>query len=443
MYPQGIYDDFPKDGVTVVFGPDLKQRIRDAIGNDCHTDPTSCREKLMPILENTDVHTHAKRFILISAFLIADVVVSLSWLLATAAGAATGAGAAWLASDVPALRLSYSDLAQIHDLGKADKIAVKQGIDATPTTIVVPAMSDAPAPTGADPITMETLTTDSEIAKKGDIVFHIPADTARRVEDFLAMFGVKSLVDSCEGYDFFNPQKSRVRRGKRADTIENCLRQVQNFNAEWIEAVPQDALQLAQQNFPNQPGAGQVVNFPVPNTMADGVQIVVTTYQVVLQHWRARQTAPVPAPEFDVRLLAQSTIGLTILLRVIMGAGQLALNVVLPQSAVSTNLKEDEFSCAKDVLCKDDACGAQENGVDMPRRNAFCKKVRCSSFPFIPQSDSSCSRRQRAANAKVSVILPTLGFRETTWTSNTNGWRSSSKRPTNENKSLSPSAAAT
>jgi hypothetical protein len=249
IYPQGIYDDFPKDGVTVVFGPDLKQRISVAIGNNCHTDLTSCRERLMPILHNTDLHTHTKRFILITAFVIGDVVASVSYLLSVAAAAAAGAGTgAWLASEVPAVRLSYSDLAQIHDLGKADKIAIQQGTDATPTIIVVPAMSEAPTPTGPDFIIMETLTADSDIAKKGDIVYHIPTDAARRIQDFLAMFGVKSLVDSCEGHDLFNPQKSRVRRGKRANTIEECLRQLNNFNAEWIEAVPQNVLQLAPEN---------------------------------------------------------------------------------------------------------------------------------------------------------------------------------------------------
>jgi hypothetical protein len=444
IYPQGIYDDFPKDGVTVVFGPDLKQRISVAIGNNCHTDLTSCRERLMPILQNTDLHTHTKRFILITAFVIGDVVASVSYLLSVAAAAAAGAGTgAWLASEVPAVRLSYSDLAQIHDSGKANKIAIQQGTDATPTTIVVPAMSEAPTPTGPDFITMETITADSDIAKKGDIVYHIPTDAARRIQDFLAMFGVKSLVDSCEGHDLFNPQKSRVRRGKRANTIEECLRQLNNFNADWIEAVPQNALQLAPQNFPNQPGPGQAVDFPVQGTMVDGVQVVVTTYHVMMQHRRIVQAAPVPVQGLDLNVLAVAAVGLTILTHAIMFAGQVGLKVVLPQSAISRDIRDDDFSCPKDILCINDACGAQKSGSEIAQRNAYCTKVCYPDCPiYVSEANLSCSRKTRAASAKALRIPITSSSRETTWTNNTSGWRSSSKRATTQKSSSSPSAVA-
>jgi hypothetical protein len=371
MYPQGIYDDFPKDGVTVVFGPDLKQRIKDAIGDDCQNNPGSCRDRLMPVLQNTDVHTHAKRFILISAFLITDVVAALSYLLVAGSAAAAGAGAAWLASDVPAVKLDYSDLAQIHDLGKVDKIVVEQGENATPTTIAVPAVTETPTPTGSAFITMETLTADSEKAKKGDIIFHIPVDTAHRIQDFLAMLGVQSLVETCKGFDLFNPQNSRVRRDKRADSIETCLRAVANFAPEWIEGAPEDVLQLAPQNIPNLPGTGQGVAFPVQNVMVDGGRVVVMVYHVVLQHERPA----IPAPGLNYLTLARSATGLTILLHVVMHAGQMALDIVLPQSSVATDVKEDEFSCPADMLCVDDACGAQKNDVEIPQRNAFCTKV--------------------------------------------------------------------
>jgi hypothetical protein len=191
------------------------------------------------------------------------------------------------------------------------------------------------------------------------------------------MFGVKSLVDSCEGYDLFNPQKSRFRRGKRGNNIETCLRELSNFASEWVEAIPQNALQLAPQNLPNLPGPGQAISFPIQNTMIDGVQVVVTTYHIVFQHRGVR--APVPTgqgPEFDLKVVALASVGLTILTHVIMHAGQMALQIVLPQNAITRDVREDDFNCPKDMLCVNDACGAQKSGVEIAQRNAFCKKVR-------------------------------------------------------------------
>jgi hypothetical protein len=381
MYPQGFYDDFPKDGVTVVFGPDLKQRIKDAIGNDCQSNPTSCRERLIPIIQNTDVNTHTKRFVMVTAFVVGEVVMALSYLLAA------GAGAAWLVTDVPAVRLSYSDLAQLHDIGHTDSVVIDQGEGTTPTTGTVPTMSEAPTSTGKDLITMETLTADSSEAKKGDIVYHIPADTASRLQDFLAMLGVQSLMESCKGHDLFKlGQSSRVRRAKRANTIEACLRDLGNLAADYIEGAPQNALQLAQQNFPNLPGAGQVVNFPAQNAMVDGVQVVVRTYHIVLRH---REVAPAPGgalQPFNVPIYVTVSIGLTILVWAVMHAGEVAQYVVLPQGAVVADLKEDDLSCPKDIRCFDDACGAQGDNENIAQRNAFCKKVRCSNHSIHPRS---------------------------------------------------------
>jgi len=59
-----------------------------------------------------------------------------------------------------------------------------------------------------------------------------------------------------------------------------------------------------------------------------------------------------------------------------MSAGQLLADIWIPKSAVSTDIKEDEFACPKDILCVDEECEAQQDNQEVAVRNAFCKTVR-------------------------------------------------------------------
>jgi len=275
MFPRGIYDDFPQDGVTIAFGPNLKKRIRDAIGDDCKANPEDCRKRLTRVIQNTEIGTHSKRFILVTSFLVGAIVKVTVELLV----AATIAGIAWeAAQNIPSVRHEYSDLTQIQELGNADTFAIRPGPSANPTTVNFPAMSDAPTPAGKEKITIETLTSDSGDRKKGDIVYHIPEDSARRIQDLLGMLGVQSLVDSCKGYDLFRPQNSRMRR---ADTLEDCLRQVANMVPDLMETIPEDAVQLAEQFIPEAPAAGQAIQFSVQNALVDGVHVVAISYRII------------------------------------------------------------------------------------------------------------------------------------------------------------------
>jgi hypothetical protein len=87
--------------------------------------------------------------------------------------------------------------------------------------------------------------------------------------------------------------------------------------------------------------------------MVDGVQIVVTTYQIVLRHRRPRGVTPAPSgtKQFSIPALISALVGLIVLAHSIIYAGEVTLNIVLPQGAVVTDLKEYEFSCPKDTRC--------------------------------------------------------------------------------------------
>ena len=336
------------------------------MGPNCKEEPDECRERLVPVLHNTDIGTHSKRFVLFGTVQLGIMAATLTAeLLVIAAVAALIAYEA-----IPAVKYEYSDMDQIHDTGSAQTIAVQQGPDADAKTITIPAVPIAPTPTDAGEITLETLAADADGHKKGDIVYHIPLDSARRIQDFLAMLGIQDLVDACQGYDLFNPQLSRVSRGKRADTIEQCLEQVARFVPGFMEGIPENAVQLAQRNFPAQPGPGQAIGFPVQNIMVQDVYVVVIPYHALRAHMM-----PAPVPRFYVPAFVSSAVGWAIVSFVVMHAGQMALDIWLPQNAVSTDITEDAFACPEDILCIEDACGAQEDDVEIEQRNAFCKKV--------------------------------------------------------------------
>ena len=78
----------------------------------------------------------------------------------------------------------YNDLNQIHQLKYSYTIAFQYDAMGTPNTITVPALSKTPTPTDEDMIALETLTADAGERKAGDIVYHIPEDSARRIQDF-------------------------------------------------------------------------------------------------------------------------------------------------------------------------------------------------------------------------------------------------------------------
>ena len=94
-----------------------------------------CRAALQPVLHNTDVHKHTKRFVLLAAFLLAELV-ALVWVESYI----IFAEAAYLATEEPPrnMKLGVEDLRQIQSIGSASKIAYVTSGGATATTMDVP-----------------------------------------------------------------------------------------------------------------------------------------------------------------------------------------------------------------------------------------------------------------------------------------------------------------
>jgi hypothetical protein len=63
IYPTGVYDTFPSDGLTIAFGPELREKIE-------ITREQQCRNALSSVLQTTDVSMHVKRFIPVAAWLL-------------------------------------------------------------------------------------------------------------------------------------------------------------------------------------------------------------------------------------------------------------------------------------------------------------------------------------------------------------------------------------
>lgn len=100
--------------------------------------------------------------------------------------------------------------------------------------------------------TIETLTADKDGHKSGSVVYHIPEHAADRIQDFLAITGIKETQNICKD-----------QHTKRTDNLQECLRQLQRHALDFAEAEPSDLMQLSPQNIPAVPGQGQVISFPI------------------------------------------------------------------------------------------------------------------------------------------------------------------------------------
>lgn len=386
MYPRGIYDDFPKEGVTMAFGPDLKKRIIDAMGNDCAANREACRDRLMPIIHSTDIQKHSKRFVLVlSAFLVATIVqITVEVLIAAAA-----AGIAYEVAH--SVKYEHSDLHQMEAMGQSDTYAIQPGSSAKPTTITPPKMAPLPQPTGQGDITFEALTADIGDWKAGDVVYHIPVDNARIIQDYMKVIGLQQVMDTCKGYKILEPNinpltgstASRVRRQHSSIStggIQNCLNMIRDFVPRLIEGVPLSAIKVAQPNVPLLPGPGQPINYPFPKVSLPGSteSLASAIYRNTISHMQPRpdwKPEILSRTEIDAQVLSEVALGEILMDEAIAHDGRIALDVRVKLATMTRTLTEEEFKCPKDILCLKLDCLGQIEGYPVEKRNAFCKAV--------------------------------------------------------------------
>ncbi|KAF2855529.1 hypothetical protein T440DRAFT_513642 [Plenodomus tracheiphilus IPT5] len=212
VYPTGIYDEIPAEGITLIMGPDLRKSLRETMETHCK---------------------HTKRVlamfgIALGTLLFANVSAEVLRLSAEAKHI----------YDIPkAIKLGHGDLIQFHSLGPASTIAFE----------VNPTMA---------PVTA----TYSYSCWLRDIVYHVPEPAAIRLHDYLAQMGAQKVFQ-----DFLSGKK-------RADT--SCLEPATLQFARLVPDGPEGLIQLANIPEPPPPGVGQALGFPLPAYPVNGHYIV-------------------------------------------------------------------------------------------------------------------------------------------------------------------------
>ncbi|KAH7123541.1 hypothetical protein B0J11DRAFT_435299 [Dendryphion nanum] len=354
IYPTGLHEDLPHNGIDIILGPDLRKRIKETMQRDCKDKPQEqCRDSLIPIFHNTDVSKHTKRFLLVGGAIIAGLValvVAQAFILLGESG--------YLATDSPPKRvnLNYADLHQIQSIGSVSKLAYVTGSVVLPTTITM--VQPTATPTHRTFASVETLISDRDGHKAGDIVFHIPESVAARMYDYLAMIGSSSARDDCA-----------KAKGKRRD-ISACYPIVQQY-AQALNAELKNIVEISKEFIPGVPAPGQPIKFPVPNLKIADIPMAIS---IARKDVLKGANVPEMGKEFDIAFIAAASLAITVVLHVVMGAGTRTLDFYTPKDMVLTDLKEEDIECPEEIMCIDNTCGAQIEFTQMPERRAICPK---------------------------------------------------------------------
>jgi hypothetical protein len=121
VYPTGIYEEFPEDGITIALGADLRKQITDTMAKTCNSGgyTQECQDALMPILHKSDLATHAKRFVIVGSIGIISLAVVAVAAIVYQMGRFTN-----YAKDAPVnIKLNHEDLMQIKSISGASTFA--------------------------------------------------------------------------------------------------------------------------------------------------------------------------------------------------------------------------------------------------------------------------------------------------------------------------------
>ncbi|KAH7071451.1 hypothetical protein BKA63DRAFT_568584 [Paraphoma chrysanthemicola] len=351
IFPSGIYDEFPKDGIVVSVGKDLRKQIQDTMSQSCRDQGFSqeCHNALVPLLDKTDLAAHTKRFVVIGGLAIISLIIAVVALVYEMARIGT--------TEVPSnIKLNYKDLAQIQTMSGASTIAA-----------VAPDASNKPYTITLQPPTTPTAAKDGH--KAGDIVYRIPQDTADRIHDFLAMTGGHEAQKICQGQNL-----------RRADTAEACIQSIERLAMNLADGGPSDLLQVAQQNVPVRPAAGQPIAIGVANLAAEGVPLIIPVYRAVYEHAPRRPNFDMP---WNPYVLATGGAALSIAISWALYVPQSLTEIWIDGEKVLTDLKEDKLVCPRNIVCVADDCQGQKE-FSKTVSGLYCKTLNnygCSCRP--------------------------------------------------------------
>ncbi|KAH7079690.1 hypothetical protein FB567DRAFT_533126 [Paraphoma chrysanthemicola] len=352
IFPTGVHDEFPDDGITIALGAELRTKISDIVAQQCNTGSFTqdCHNALMPVIQDSNIAAHTKRFVVIGGLAIISGIIGIVALLIEMGRIAN--------YEVPQdIKLNHNDLVQIQSIGGASTYAAI----AAETTAIPHTVSWKPSTTtAANTITIETLAVDKDDHKAGDILFRIPPDVATRIGDFLAMTGIHDTQNKCKDQSI-----------KRADTTEECLRALQRHAMDLADAGPSNLLQVAQQNIPVRPAVGQPIGFPAQDLAMNGVQILVPVYRVAYVYAPRR-------PNFDMEwspgVFAIGATAVVIAAHAASAVGESLKEIWVSKSQLVKDFTEDKLSCPKDVLCIADDCMGQDDGEILETAYPYCLK---------------------------------------------------------------------
>ena len=143
IYPTGIQDEFPVEGITIALGPELRDKIKDTASKSCNGPALTqdCQNALVATLPQNELSAHTKRVIpfVVAAGALAAIGLILGLVLETARIQNTEKA-------VPMnIRLTPGDIAHVKPMVAAGTFAVATaGPSPTPVTMTVPS---APTPT--------------------------------------------------------------------------------------------------------------------------------------------------------------------------------------------------------------------------------------------------------------------------------------------------------
>ncbi|KAF2114463.1 hypothetical protein BDV96DRAFT_600430 [Lophiotrema nucula] len=372
IFPTGIITAIPTDGIHAVFGPDLQADMDKVIQAKCgdsdHMD--ECQKDISKLLQDNSLGNHTKRFIpvVVAAATVAEVLGNvIAGIVGALGGLALGAGinAATAPGSVNLEHVEDTEngvLDQISSLSDARVVAIATGIDNKPmVTVTLTNTVGAPSPTNTptEEVRIEQLKVDDGIYKKGDIILHIPKDTGNKLMDYLGMWGLDQLKETCK-----SSKPGPINNRKRAPPLDpECEEMVRQMSVQILQETNSNALRnLVRVNEANPMNPAQNRDGAVvPNIRNDEVLTVIIIVRGELDD-----------PDIEQISLGEMLMRGAIVTETVLAAALDAIEekgneftILFEQSAME-KVKEEDAKCENDLFCVSDHCkGLMEIGIPL------------------------------------------------------------------------------
>ncbi|KAL1592775.1 hypothetical protein SLS60_011191 [Paraconiothyrium brasiliense] len=363
--PDGFHDTIPQEGLTFGLGPEITAEMKKIVEENCKDNKNLqvCIEKVHDTLTNTQLNTHSKRFLLLTA---GAVAVAVPWIIA-AIIVVSKIALTWALADgeTGKLHLPHEDngpLAQIETLGDdVDYVAFStgEGDNANVVANVTITPTPAPMPNPDQSVSLEEVTADGDGHKKGSILMHIPEDLDRNLRDRLRVLGVQQIRDLCAKDREAHAITRRSKIDPRAPppVSEECRTGVRNLARSSMFAMDDEmAMQMVPAN-PNNPA--NLETHPdgaaVPNLDIDGLNAAI---EMARQYQQRRGANNLPGANSFYRGLIVASLVLRYVQEVALVMKEVDELLTLVEWGVEQIKKvtSKDALCPSDLVCFDTGC---------------------------------------------------------------------------------------